>query len=146
MRVLRDESLAATMRDGTVLRADAYHPDAPGKYPVLLSRTPYNKDRENHQELCYGILRARYRESFDRPTLIQPGRAYEYTIQLNPTSNQFKPGHRIRVDISSSDFPNFDRNHNTGGDDYAEATLLSAKQTIFHDAGHPSRLVLPVIP
>ena len=98
------------------------------------------------QELCYGIVRARYRESFDRPTLIQPGLAYEYTIQLNPTSNQFKPGHRIRVDVSSSDFPNFDRNHNTGGDDYAEATLLSAKQTIFHDADHPSRLVLPVIP
>ena len=98
------------------------------------------------QELCYGIVRARYRESFDRPSLIEPGRAYEYTIQVNPTSNLFQRGHRIRVDISSSDFPNFDRNHNTGGDDYAEATLVTARQTVFHDGQRPSRVVLPVIP
>ena len=98
------------------------------------------------QELCYGIVRARYRESFDSPSLIEPGRAYEYTIKVNPTSNLFQRGHRIRVDISSSDFPNFDRNHNTGGDDYAESKLLIARQTVFHDGERPSRLVLPVIP
>ena len=97
------------------------------------------------QELSYGIVRARYRESFDRPSLIEPGRTYEYTIRLNPTSNLFKAGHRIRLDISSSDFPNFDRNHNTGGDDYAEATLVTARQTVFHDRARPSRVVLPVI-
>ena len=98
------------------------------------------------QELCHGIVRARYRESFDQPSLIQPGQVYEYTIQVNPISNLFKPGHRIRVDISSSDFPNFDRNHNTGGDDYAEATLVTARQTIFHNRARPSRMILPVIP
>jgi putative CocE/NonD family hydrolase len=98
------------------------------------------------QELCHGIVRARYRESFDRPSLIEPGRAYEYTIRVNPTSNLFRRGHRIRLDISSSDFPNFDRNHNTGGDDYREATLAAAQQTLFHDAARPSRLILPVIP
>ena len=98
------------------------------------------------QELSHGIVRARYRESLQQPTLIQPGQVYEYTIQVNPTSNLFKPGHRIRVDISSSDFPNFDRNHNTGGNDYAEATLLSATQTVFHDCTRPSRVTLPVIP
>ena len=98
------------------------------------------------QELCYGIVRARYRESFDSPSLIEPGRAYEYTMQVNPTSNLFQRGHRIRVDVSSSDFPNFDRNHNTGGDDYAEATLFTARQTVFHDGQRPSRVVLPVIP
>ena len=67
-------------------------------------------------------------------------------MTLNPTSNLFKPGHRIRVDVSSSDFPNFDRNHNTGGDDYASAELTTASQTIFHDRTRPSRIILPVIP
>ena len=98
------------------------------------------------QELCHGIVRARYRESFDNPTLIEPGEVYQYNIRLNPTSNLFKPGHRIRVNVTSSDFPNFDRNHNTGGDDYAESTLVSARQTVFHDGGRPSRVVLPIIP
>ena len=97
-------------------------------------------------KLCYGIVRARFRESYDSPTLIEPGRVYEYTIALNPTSNLFERGHRIRVDISSSDFPNFDRNHNTGGNDYAETTLKSAHQTVFHDPARPSRVILPVIP
>ena len=60
------------------------------------------------QELCYGIVRARYRESFARPTLIEPGRTYEYTIRVNPTGNLFRRGHRIRLDVSSSDFPNFE--------------------------------------
>ena len=98
------------------------------------------------QELCYGIVRARYRESLDRPSLLEPGQAYEFTIQLNPTGNLFRRGHRIRLDISSSDFPNFDRNHNTGGDDYREATLRTAQQQIFHDAARPSRVILPLIP
>ena len=98
------------------------------------------------QELCYGIVRARYRDSFEAPSLIEPGRPYEYTLTLNPTSNLFKPGHRIRVDVSSSDFPNFDRNHNTGDDDYASAKLAAASQTVFHDRTRPSRIILPVIP
>ncbi len=97
------------------------------------------------QELSYGIVRARYRSSFDNPTPIKPGTAYEYTIQLNPTANLFKPGHRIRVDVTSSDFPNFDRNHNTGGDDYAESTLLTARQRVFHGRAMASRVILPVI-
>ena len=98
------------------------------------------------QELCYGIVRARYRESFENPSLIEPGTVYEYDIAINPTSNVFKPGHRIRLDVSSSDFPNFDRNHNTGGNDYADATLIAARQTVFHDAARPSHVILPVIP
>ena len=98
------------------------------------------------QELCHGIVRARYRDSLDSPSLIEPGRAYEYTITVNPTSNLFRPGHRIEVHVTSSDFPNFDRNHNTGGNDYAEATLTTARQTVFHDGDRPSRVILPVIP
>ena len=96
-------------------------------------------------ELCHGIMRARYRDSFTRPTLIQPGEVYEYTISVNPTFNLFKPGHRIELHVTSSDFPNFDRNHNAGGDDYAEATLVAAHQTVFHDGARPSRVTLPII-
>ena len=98
------------------------------------------------QELCHGIVRARYRESLENPSLILPGEVYEYTIDVNPTSNLFQRGHRIRLDVSSSDFPNFDRNHNTGGDDYFETALETAHQTVFHDGRRPSRIVLPVIP
>ena len=98
------------------------------------------------QELCHGILRARYRDSYEDPSLLQPGEVYEFTITVNPVSNVFLPGHRIRVDITSSDFPNFDRNHNTGGNDYFEADLQAARQTVFHDAARPSRITLPVIP
>ena len=96
--------------------------------------------------LCYGIIRARYREGFDSPNLIEPGRPYEYNVPLNPTGIVFKKGHRMRVDVSSSDFPNFDRNHNTGADFWSDAELRVAHQTVYHDGEHPSRLVLPVIP
>jgi hypothetical protein len=96
--------------------------------------------------LTYGIMRARYRDGYDNPRLIEPGRPYEYTINLNPTGIVFKKGHRIRLDIASSDFPNFDRNHNTGNDWWSDTELRVAHQTIFHDAERPSRLVLPVIP
>ena len=89
-------------------------------------------------------MRARYRDALATPTLIEPGRLYEYTIAVNPTANLFKSGDRIRLDVTSSDFPNFDRNHNTGGDDYHEARLATAHQTIFHDGARPSRVVLPV--
>ena len=91
-------------------------------------------------------MRARYRDSFTSPTLIEPGKPYEYSIQVHPTSNLFKRGHRIRLDVSSSDFPNFDRNHNTGGDDYFESTLVTAHQTVHHDAMRPSRVTLPLVP
>jgi hypothetical protein len=96
--------------------------------------------------LGYGICRARYRESFENPSLLEPGRVYEYRIAIKPTSNLFKAGHRIRLDISSSDFPNFDRNHNTGGDDWADARMQPAHQRVFHDGRYPSRLVLPIVP
>ncbi len=97
-------------------------------------------------QVCYGIVRARYREGLDRPRPLKPGQVYEYRIQMLPTAVLFEKGHRIRVDVTSSDFPNFDRNHNTGGDDYGEATFKVAHQTVFHDARRPSRVVLPVMP
>ncbi|NOX56107.1 MAG: CocE/NonD family hydrolase [Planctomycetes bacterium] len=96
--------------------------------------------------LCDGIVRARYRESTTRPTLIEPGRVYRYEIDLWVTSNVFLPGHRIRVEISSSNFPRFDRNPNTGHPFGADAEMQKATQTVYHDADHPSHILLPVIP
>jgi len=97
------------------------------------------------QSLCYGIVRARFRNGFETPELMKPGEVYEFSIELLPTSNLFKSGHRVRVDISSSDFPNFDRNHNTGADDWANPELRTAHQAVYHDAVRPSRIGLPVI-
>ena len=96
--------------------------------------------------LCEGLRRARFRESLEQPTLIQPEEIYEYQIDLWETSNVFKAGHRIRVEVSSSNFPRFDRNLNTGHQPGMDADTAIADQTIFHDAQRPSHIVLPVIP
>jgi len=93
-----------------------------------------------------GILRARYRDSKTQPVLLEPGQPVEITIDVGATSNLFKAGHRIRLDISSSNFPRFDRNPNSGGAFGEDLKLLRAEQTILHDAGHPSRLMLPIVP
>ncbi len=93
-----------------------------------------------------GIVRARYRASQEQARLIEPGAAYEYVIDLAATSNVFTAGHRIRVEISSSSFPRYDRNPNTGHASGEDAALRAATQTILHDGEHPSHIVLPVIP
>ena len=93
-----------------------------------------------------GILRARYRRSKSKPELLTPGEPTDITIDLGATSNVFLAGHRIRLDISSSNFPRFDRNPNSGGAFAQDAEVRRATQTIFHDASRPSRLILPVIP
>lgn len=95
--------------------------------------------------LTYGILRARYRHGYADPALIEPDKPLEYTIALNPVGVVFKRGQRIRLYVSSSDFPNFDRNHNTGRDYWSDSELRVARQTIFHQAGMLSRLTLPVL-
>jgi len=89
---------------------------------------------------------ARHGRSTAQAEPIRPGEVYEYTIDLGATSNVFKAGHRIRLEISSSNFPRFDRNPNTGHPVSDEAELRPALQTIFHDAAHPSHIVLPIIP
>ena len=96
--------------------------------------------------LCDGIIRGRYREGTSEQELLEPGRVYKFTIDLWPTSNVFKAGHRIRVDISSSNFPRFDRNPNTGRRWGVDTDLRTAHQTIHHDSARPSHIVLPVIP
>jgi putative CocE/NonD family hydrolase len=100
------------------------------------------------QNLTDGIIRARYRHfaSGEAPSLLQPGETYEYEIDLWATSNVFKKGHRIRLDITSSNFPRWDRNPNTGHDFGVDDELVVAQQTILHDAEHPSHVVLPIVP
>ncbi len=93
-----------------------------------------------------GIVRARYRDSRTQAAMLEPGRPYELTIELYPTSLVFMPGHRIRLDISSSNFPRFDVNPNTGEPLNAQTRWRVATNTVFHDPAHPSRIVLPVIP
>lgn len=96
--------------------------------------------------LCDGILRARYRESFEQERLLEPGQIYRFEVDLWATSNVFLEGHRIRVVITSSSFPRFDRNLNTGGPIHKEAAGQIAINTVLHDVLRPSHLVLPVIP
>jgi putative CocE/NonD family hydrolase len=96
--------------------------------------------------LCDGIIRARYRDSATKPALIVPGKVYRYEIDLWVTSNVFLPGHRIRVEISSSNFPRFDRNPNTGHPFGDDAQLRKATQTVYHSAERASHILLPVIP
>ena len=96
--------------------------------------------------LCDGILRARYHDSKNEQSLIQPGRIYRYEIDVWVTSNAFLPGHKIRVEISSSNFPRFDRNLNTGEPFGTGTKFIKATQTIYHDKEHPSHVLLPVIP
>ncbi|HSB70741.1 MAG TPA: CocE/NonD family hydrolase [Candidatus Methylomirabilis sp.] len=96
--------------------------------------------------VAQGIIRARYRDSWEQPTLLESARVYRYTIDLWSTSNCFLRGHRIRVEISSSNFPQFDRNPNTGHPFGLDAELRTARQTVFHDAEHPSHILLPIIP
>lgn len=93
-----------------------------------------------------GIIRARYRNSTAKAEMIEPGKVYKYTLDLWATSNVFKAGHRIRVYVSSSNFPRFSRNLNTGEKTFGNTRMVKAKQTIYHDAEHPSAIVLPVIP
>ncbi len=96
--------------------------------------------------ICEGIRRASFRESLENPTPIEPGEVYEYTISLWETSMVFQAGHRIRLEISSSNFPRFARNLNTGLPLGTSDEMKKATQTVFHDARHASHLVLPIIP
>jgi putative CocE/NonD family hydrolase len=98
------------------------------------------------RDVCMGVVRARYRDGVGKPHLIQPGKVLTYTIRMSPTSNAFLPGHRIRLDVTSSDCPNYDRNHNTAADQNADAELAVARQTIHHGKAYPSQLILPWVP
>ncbi len=88
----------------------------------------------------------RYRDSMEKQEFLNPGQVYKLTIDLWSTSNVFLTGHRIRLEVSSSNFPRFDRNLNLGQTAANSAQWLKATNTIYHDADHPSALILPLVP
>jgi putative CocE/NonD family hydrolase len=119
--------------DFTAKLVDVYPPNADFPYGVDLN-------------IADSIVRARYRNGFGKAELLKPGQPYEFTIEMYPTSLVFKKGHRIRLDISSSNFPRFDVNPNTGEPLNDNRRTQVARNTIYLDAEHPSQIVLPVIP
>lgn len=114
----------------------------------LIDVYPPNEDYPNGyaMNLSDSIIRGRYRDSFERSELLEPGQVYKFTIQLYPTSNLFKKGHRIRLDISSSNWPRFDKNPNTGEPLGLNTSSMAATNTIYHDKNHQSLITLPLIP
>ncbi|MCB1225262.1 MAG: CocE/NonD family hydrolase [Verrucomicrobiales bacterium] len=119
--------------DFTAKLIDAYPPSAdfPGGFDLIMGD---------------GIIRARQRESATEEHLLEPGEICEFTLQLDPCCNRFKKGHRIRVDISSSNFPRFDVNPNSGEPANDFRRSITAVNTLHHDREHPSRIILPVVP
>lgn len=126
-------SSTSTDTDFTIKLIDVYPPtkDFPSGFDMNLTD---------------GILRARYRGSPERQELMTPGNVYEFTIETFGTANLFKAGHRIRIDISSSNFPRFDVNPNTGEPLGMSRRMISADNSIYHDMIYSSHLILPVIP
>jgi len=98
------------------------------------------------QNLTSGILRLRYRNSQLKPELATPGEIYHLTVDLWATSNVFLAGHKLRLEVSSSNFPRFDRNMNTGEEQARATRMVKATNAIYHDKAHPSALILPVVP
>lgn len=96
--------------------------------------------------LSEGILRGRHRRGFEQADLLEPGEVDEFRIEMAPTSNLFRKGHRLRIEISSSNFPRFDRNLNTGESIATGTRMAVANQTVVHTAAYPSHILLPIIP
>ena len=119
-------STSAVDTDFTVRLTDV-HPDG----------TSYN--------LCEGIVRARFRYGVDKPALLCPGAIYEYRIEMSAVGMVFRKGHSVRLQVSSSNFPKHDRNMNTGNKVGVDAKGIVATQRIYHDAAHPSYVLLPLI-
>jgi putative CocE/NonD family hydrolase len=114
----------------------------------LIDMHPPNDDYPDGfaMNLTEGILRARYRDSWEQPAPLVPGEVYAVTIELFPTGNLFTSGHRLRLDIASSNFPHFDVNPNSGEPEGAMEHPRIAHNRVFVDANRPSHVVLPVIP
>ena len=138
-----DTQIVGNMKAGLWVSSDAPDTDF---YVKLLDVHPKSEDYPAGYSLpvSEGILRARYREGFERPVLMKSNETYQIEIPLEPGANVFKRGHRIRIYICSSNFPNFDINPNTGDPNNRKPRI--AHNTIHHDAEHPSQIVLPLMP
>ena len=119
--------------DFTIKLVDVYPPN--GDYPDGFA-----------MNITDGILRVRYRDSWERPAMMVPGTVYAIRVSAFPTSNLFARGHRIRMDVSSSNFPHFDVNPNTGEPEAKATTYRVATNRVYLDASRPSHVILPVIP
>jgi putative CocE/NonD family hydrolase len=126
-------SSSAVDTDFTAKLIDVYPPNE--EYPLGY-----------HMNLVDSILRTRYRNSWESEELMEPGQVYRVRISLPPTSNLFQAGHRIRVDISSSNFPRLDLNPNTGEPMGRHTHTVVAHNAVYVDRNHPSHIVLPIIP
>jgi putative CocE/NonD family hydrolase len=113
----------------------------------VIDLAPANPDYPNGYALNIvdSILRVRYRNSWEREELMEPGKVYPIHIKLAPTSNLFKAGHRIRVDISSSNFPRLDVNPNTGEPIGKHTHTVIAENTLHCSQSHPSAITLPIV-
>jgi uncharacterized protein len=129
MSMIIEQNIMVPMRDGVRLATDVYRPAQEGQWPVLVTRHPYNKD------FC-----------FPMPGM-EPELIYEIHIDLGATSNVFRTGHRILLEVSSSNFPRFDRNSNTGDTIATKHAqdFVTAANHIHHNEAYPSHLILPII-
>jgi len=114
----------------------------------LIDCYPPNEDYPQGyaMNLSDSIIRARYRNGFEKSELMRAGEIYEFTIDMPPTSNTFAKGHRIVVHLSSSNYPAYDPNPNTGDPYFQGGKTVVAENRIFHDVSHPSFIVLPIVP
>ena len=129
--VIIDQKAMMPMRDGICLASDIYRPKTDKPVPVIFSGTPYNLNS------C--------RDGYDKEVFMEDGKVYKLEITPISTSNFFAEGHRIRIEISSSNFPGSDRNMNTGGINYDESVGVKAHHSIHHSIEFPSRIMLPVV-
>ena len=142
-----EEDLEVTGPVAVELWASSSAPDTDFTAKLLDVHPPHEDYPDGFaMNLCDGIIRARYRESRERQEMMEPGTKYPFTIDLQATGNVLKKGHRVRVDISSSSFPQYDVNPNTGAPLWSSGETRIAHQAVYHDAEHPSRVVLPVVP
>ena len=113
---------------------------------MLLDVYPANADYPQGFDLNLtdGIIRTRFRNSWEIPEMMEPGHVYPVTIELSPISNLFVRGHRIRLDVSSSNFPRFDVNPNTGENPALAGARRLAQNAVYQESDHPSHVVLPV--
>ena len=137
-----DVKMAGNIRAHLRVSSDAPDTDF---YVKLIDVYPPSKDYPSGYAfpITDGVLRARYRESFEKPRLMKAGKVYEVTVAIQPAANLFKAGHRIRIDISSSSFPNFDINRNTG--DPRDPSWRIAHNIVHHDAKYLSSIELPIL-
>ncbi len=144
MLVYTSDSFASGLELTGPLRAEVYlSSDARDTDLTVKVLDVYPDGRS--MNMIEGITRVRYRDGFGTPRMMERGKVYKVPVDLHATSWYLAPGHRLRVQISSSNFPRFDRNLNTGGRNYDETSGVKAHNTIHHSARYPSRLVLPVV-